>query len=57
MEEKLPPVVYGDPTIDALNARLWSLPVPENSAKIQRMQREVVELERKIERDKERRNG
>jgi hypothetical protein len=55
MGEKLPPVVYGDPTIDALNAHLWSLPVPENSATIQRMQLEVVKLERKI--NKERRYG
>jgi hypothetical protein len=47
MTEKLPPVVYGDPAIDRLNAHLWSLPVPENSAAIQRMQREVIELERK----------
>lgn len=45
--EKLPPVVYGDPTIDALNAYLWGLEVPEHSAEIQRLQREVVELERK----------
>jgi hypothetical protein len=50
--EKLPPVVYGNPLIDALNARLWSLPVPEYSAQIQRMQMEVIEIERTLERDK-----
>jgi hypothetical protein len=54
-EEKLPPVVYGDPVIDALNALLWGLPVPKYSDTIQRMQREVIELERKIE--QERQNG
>jgi hypothetical protein len=54
-EEKLPPVVYNDPVIDALNALLWDLPVPQYSDTIQHMQREVIELERKIE--QERQNG
>ena len=47
MMEKLPPVVYGDPIIDAMNEYLWSLEVPEHSDTIQKMQREVIELERK----------
>jgi hypothetical protein len=45
--EKLPPVVYGDPVIDKMNAYLWSLEVPKHSDEIQRLQLEVVELERK----------
>jgi hypothetical protein len=47
MMEKLPPVVYGDPVIDKMNAYLWSLEVPKHSDEIQRLQLEVVELERK----------
>ena len=45
--EKLPPVVYGDPVIDKMNTYLWSLEVPKHSDEIQRLQLEVVELERK----------
>ena len=46
MEQRLPPVVLNDPTIDAINAIAWRLEVPANSAAIQLLQQAVVALER-----------
>jgi hypothetical protein len=49
---KLPPVVFGDPIIDAVNRRQWRLPVPQHSGEIQHLQRRVVEVERQRDRQK-----
>ena len=46
MPRDLPPVVYGNPQIDAINAIQWRLPVPCNSVGINHAQEGVVAVER-----------
>ena len=43
---KLPPVVYGNPQIDAINRIQWRLPVPRNSVGINHAQEGVIAVER-----------
>lgn len=48
-DERLPPVVRGNPQIDMINRDLWRLPAPQNSDTIQRLQRVVIEIEKAAE--------
>jgi hypothetical protein len=53
---ELPPIVIGDPAIDAINAIAWSLSVPENGDAIQLLQRAVVALERTANKERKHAN-